>query len=71
MKDYVEFFLKLKIQNNKHDSSEECERINQTHQRLGLNVHIRSEDTVKNQGMKALAKLYLNSFGENSGKGPN
>ena len=62
MKDYVEFFLKMKIQNNKHYTAEECERINKTHTDLGLNIHIRSEDTTKNPGMKALSKLCLNSL---------
>ena len=68
MKDYVEFFLKLKIQNNKHYSEEECERINKSHTDLGLNIHIRSADTSKNPGMKALAKLCLNSFWGKSGQ---
>ena len=55
MKDYVEFFLKIKIQNNKHYTPEECDRINQSHQKLGLNVEIQYEDTCKNPGTKALA----------------
>ena len=62
MKDYVEFFLKIKIQNNKHYTPEECDRINQSHQNLGLDIKIQSEDTCKNPGMKALAKLCLNSL---------
>jgi hypothetical protein len=37
MKDYVEFFLQIKIENNKHYSPEECEKINQSHKAMGFN----------------------------------
>ena len=47
MKDYVEFFLKLKIENNEHYSSEECEQINKSHKDLGLSFEIKSENTQK------------------------
>ena len=36
MKKYVEFFLKIKIENNKHYTTEECERINKSHKRRVL-----------------------------------
>jgi hypothetical protein len=68
VKDCVEFSLKVKIQNNKHYTTEECDRINQSHRNLGLSVNIQSEDTSKNPGMKALAKLYLNSLWRNFGQ---
>ena len=48
MKEYVESFLKMEIQNDKHYSEEECDRINKSYQQLGLNIHIGSEDTTKN-----------------------
>ena len=57
MKDYVEFFLKIKIENNKHYTPEECERINKSHKQLGFNFEIKSDDTCKNPGMKQLAKI--------------
>ena len=62
MKDYVEFFLKIKIENNKHYTPEECERINKSHKQLGFNFEIKSDDTCKNPGMKQLAKICLNSL---------
>ena len=34
MKDYVEFFLKLKIENNKHYIEEECNKMNESHVNL-------------------------------------
>jgi hypothetical protein len=62
MKDYVEFFLKIKIENNQHYSPEECEHINKSHQAMGFNFVIKSENTCKNPGMKQLAKICLNSL---------
>jgi hypothetical protein len=62
MKDYVEFFLKMKIENNKHYSPEECNRINSSHKKLGFTFEVKSEDTCKNPGMKQLAKICLNSL---------
>ena len=41
---------------------EECDIINEEHSKINLNVHIKSENTGKNPGMKALAKLCLNSL---------
>ena len=70
MKDYVSFFLKIKIQNNKHYTVEECKEINEAHQKMGFKFEIKSEDTRKNPGMKQLAKICLNSlwgkFGQRS-----
>ena len=60
--------LEMKIQNNKHYTKEECDRINHSHQQLGLNIYIKSEDTTKNPGMKALSKLCLNSLWGNFGQ---
>ena len=62
MKDYVENFLKIKIENNKHYTPEECERINTSHRKLGFNFEIKSENTCSNPGMKQLAKICLNSL---------
>jgi hypothetical protein len=62
MKDYVEFFLKIKIENNKHYTEEECNKINESHHKLGFTFEIKSENTRKNPGMKQLAKICLNSL---------
>ena len=62
MKEYVDFFLKMKIENYKFYSPEECERINKSHRDLGMNLEIVSENTSKNPGMKMLAKICLNSL---------
>ena len=62
MKDYVEFFLKMKIENNEHYTPEECEQINKSHSDLGFTFEIKSENTRKNPGMKQLAKICLNSL---------
>ena len=62
MKDYVEFFLKMKIENNEHYTPEECEKINKSHNALGFSFEIKSENTKKNPGMKQLAKICLNSL---------
>ena len=62
MKDYVEFFLKLKIENNKHYTEEECNKINESHHKLGFTFEIKPENTRKNPGMKQLAKICLNSL---------
>ena len=70
MKDYVEFFLKIKIENNKYYTPEECKRINESHKQLGFNFEVESQNTCKNPGMKQLAKICLNSlwgkFGQRS-----
>ena len=47
MKDYVQFFLKLKIENNKHYTEEECNKINESHKKLGFTFEIKSENTRK------------------------
>jgi hypothetical protein len=70
MKDYVEYFLKVKVENNKHYTPEECLKINEAHKAMGFNFEIQSENTSKNPGMKQVAKICLNSlwgkFGQRS-----
>ena len=71
MKKYIDFFIKIKIQNNGFLTPEQCNEINESHKKKNLDVHIKSEDTKSNPGMKALSKLCLNSlwgkFGQRSG----
>jgi len=52
----------MKIENTRHYSVEECEVINASFKRLGLNIDIQSEYTSKNPGLRAVAKLLLNSL---------
>ena len=56
------FFLKIKIQNNKHYTKEECKIINESHRQLGFSFTIRTRETCKNPGMKQLATICLNSL---------
>ena len=62
MKEYVEEFLKMKTCNSGVKTAEECEKLNEEHRRLGLNIVIKPEETANNPGMKAIAKLCLNSL---------
>ena len=70
MKNYVEFFLKMKVENTKHYTDEECNEINNSHKELGFNFQIEKENTKKNPGLRQLAKICLNSlwgkFGQRS-----
>jgi len=62
MKDYVGFFLKMKVENTKHYTHEKCDEINASHKDLDFNFEIKPEDTIKNPGMRQLAKICLNCF---------
>jgi hypothetical protein len=70
MKKYVEFFLEMKIKNTKAYTQEECDEINKTHRDMGFTFVIKPEETCKNKGLRAVAKLCLNSlwgkFGQRS-----
>jgi hypothetical protein len=70
MRAYVEKFIKLKIENTKVLTQEECNKINKAHKDLGFNFEIKPENTKKNPGLRAIAKLCLNSlwgkFGQRS-----
>jgi hypothetical protein len=62
MKKYVEFFLEMKIKNTKAYTQEECDEINKTHKDMGFTFVIKPEETCKNKGLRAVAKLCLNSL---------
>jgi hypothetical protein len=62
MKKYVEEFLKMKTCNGGVKTAEECEKLNEEHRRLGLDIVIQPEETTNNPGMKEIAKLCLNSL---------
>ena len=50
------------IKNNGCLTPEQCEEINKSNELLNLDVHIKSEDTKSNPGMKGLSKLCLNNL---------
>ena len=62
MKKYVEHFLKLKIENTKTLTQEKCDKLNESHKRMGFNFVIEPHNTCENPGMKQLAKICLNSL---------
>jgi hypothetical protein len=70
MKKYVETFIKLKVENSGVLTQEECDEINKAHKELGFDIEIKPENTAKNPGLRAIAKLCLNSlwgkFGQRS-----
>ena len=70
MKSYVEHFLKIKLWNSGELNQEQCDEINTAHQKLGLNIEIKPEETTDNKGLRQIAKISLNSlwgkFGQRS-----
>ena len=62
MKKHVEFFLRLKTISAGVKSQAECAAFNQTCAEQGLRISITPDETSRNPGLKALAKLCLNSL---------
>ena len=50
MKDYVAYFLKMKIENTQEYSQAECDAINQQHKDLGFDCIIEPKDTKNIRG---------------------
>ena len=71
MKEYVQNFLQMKIENNAVLTQEECDKLNEHHKKLGFTFIIKPENTKKNPGLKQVAKICLNSlwgkFGQRCG----
>ena len=71
MKEYVGSFLKMKLENSGFKTQTECDEINDYHKKLGFNFEIKPEDTIKNPGLRQVAKICLNSlwgkFGQRCG----
>jgi hypothetical protein len=42
--------------------AEQCEKLNEEHRRLGLDIVIQPEETTNNPGMEEIAKLCLSSL---------
>ena len=55
-------FIKMKIENTKHCTEEECKDINEYSDRIGLSIRIESKNTCNNPGMRGVAKICLNSL---------
>ena len=70
MRKYVGNFLKIKIENTRVYTQEECWEINQSHKALGFDFEVKPENTRVNSGLRQLAKICLNSlwgkFGQRS-----
>ena len=71
MREYVRNFTKMKIENSGVKTQAECDEANAYHKRLGFNFEIKPEDTIKNPGLRQVAKICLNSlwgkFGQRCG----
>ena len=52
----------MKTCNGGVKTTEQCEKLNEEHRRLGLDIVIQPEETTNNPGMKEIAKLCLNSL---------
>ena len=61
----------MKIENSEVKNQKKCDEVNEYHKRLGFNFEIKPEDTIKNRGLRAVAKICLNSlwgkFGQRTG----
>ena len=70
MKPYVEFVLKLKLENTQEYSQAECDEINQQHETRGFDFKIEPKNTRKNKGLRHLAKICLSSLWGKLGQTP-
>ena len=61
----------MKLENSGVKNQAECDEVNAYHKRLGFTFEIKPEDTVKNPGLRQVAKICLNSlwgkFGQRCG----
>jgi hypothetical protein len=62
MKDYVAYFIKMKIENSGIMTDEECQEVNEYHKNLGFKFEIEKEDCKKNPGLRMISKICLNSL---------
>ena len=73
MKDYAQFFLKIKFENTQSYTQEECDKINEAHRAMGFKFEVKPENTQKNKGLRQVAKICLNSlwgkFGQRTTQG--
>ena len=62
MKEFVGNFIQMKIENSGVLNQEQCDDINKCHKDLGLTFTIQPEKTVKNDGLRQVSKICLNSL---------
>jgi hypothetical protein len=62
MKDYVAYFIKMKIKISGIMTDEECQEVNEYHKNLGFKFEIEKEDCKKNPGLRMISKICLNSL---------
>jgi hypothetical protein len=70
MKNYVSSFIQMKIENSGLKNQKECDDVNEYHKRLGFTFEIKPENCVQNDGLRAIAKLCLNSLWGKFGQRP-
>ena len=70
LENYVSNFIKMKIENSGKMNQQQCDEVNEYHDRLGFNFKIKPEDTEFSPGVRQVAKICLNSlwgkFGQRS-----
>jgi hypothetical protein len=59
MKGYVQHFLKNKTKYSKNRTQEECDKINEYHKSMGIEMDLRAEECSYNPGLKQMSKLCL------------
>ena len=57
MRDYVGNFLKKKIENSGVKTLEECNKINESHKKLGFKFEVKPENCQDNPGLRQPAKI--------------
>ena len=60
MRKYVGNFLKIKIENTRTYTAEECDELNKTHKAQGFDFEIKPENTQENEALRNVAKICLN-----------
>ena len=70
VKDYVAYFIKMKIENSGLMTDDECKEVNEYHKNLGFKFTTEKENCKKNPGLRMISKICLNSlwgkFGQRS-----
>ena len=71
MRGYVWKLVEMKLENVGVKSQEECDTVNAYHKQIGFNFGTKLEDTMKNPGLRRVAKMCLNrlwgKFGQRCG----
>ena len=62
MKDYVAYFIKMKIENSGLMNDAECKEVNEYHKGMGFNFEVEPSKCKKNPGLRMISKICLNSL---------